>query len=257
MSILSIDSFVVMGGGHDICQDYAKTTDNVIIVCDGCSSSSDSDFGAQVLARSISHKFKDIMVNQEDFRKGISDSIFTAHQLSSVLKLPNESLDATAVVGVVHGDKIHFFMAGDGAFAWKYKGIDANYVMVQYIAGAPEYLSYTLEDARHKKYHEWFGNKRTLQCEGNIDIIDLPDVNDKPIYCLSDDTKNLEWAAVFTDGVSSFQGKNSFDIMKELTNFKNFRGKFMKRRAKRFFTDNKVYHDDDVACAAVSFLSGV
>lgn len=257
MSILSTDSFVVIGGSHDICQDYAMTTDKSIIVCDGCSSSQDSDFGAQMLARSIALYSKSgIKKGYTDYIYDITCSIFLAHKASGIMGLPNNSLDATLVAGIIQENKLHFFFAGDGSVAWKYKGQDANYVTVQYCLGAPEYLSYSLDKARHDMYMEVYGNKRTIKCAGNIEEIDLPDVNKSPIYCINDiDTDDLEWAVVFSDGVESFQGVPSSMVMHGLSSFKNFKGKFMKRRAKRFFSDNKTYHDDDVACAAFSFIN--
>lgn len=250
MNVLSSDCHVVIGASHDICQDYAIAEGNIIIVSDGCSASPNSDFGAQSLARSAMTNLKNCNSDFESIKNAISSSIYTAQAAARILNLPNSCLDATLVIGISSANYgFLFFMIGDGSFAWKSKNESRpHYISVDYKHGAPEYLSYNLEPDRHSKYMSQFGNEKIETHNYNTSLLDL-DVRIS-CACISDD---LEWAAVFSDGVSSFQNTSTFDIITNLTSFKNLKGKFVKRRAKRFLRECNDRHEDDISMSAISF----
>ena len=254
MNILSSDSHVEVGATHDLCEDYAVSSDRAIIVCDGCSSSPNTDFGAQVLARACLRNIKMSANTVESVKIAIECSIHAALAASKVLDIPNTCLDATIVAGVPIGEEFHFFLVGDGVLAWKYKDAEKpQFLIVDYVNNAPEYLSYGLDVHRREKYLAEFGNERIVK--GNNGIVDVLNGQIIATFCpLS--SEGLEWVAVFTDGVSSFQGVETQEVLSHLTAFKNFKGKFLKRRAKRYLNTQGLRHDDDVSCAAMSFSTG-
>jgi hypothetical protein len=74
-------------------------------------------------------------------------------------------------------------------------------------------------------------------------------------------TTNIEWIALMSDGVHSFQDANKKEIdyttiVKTLTDFKTNTGDFVKRRLNRFTKECKKLqwtHYDDVSLAAIYF----
>ncbi len=68
---MSSDSFFTIGKSHDICEDYACNgvfNDEIayVIVCDGCSSSTHTDFGSRILSKSIEKNLMWLLMIKED-----------------------------------------------------------------------------------------------------------------------------------------------------------------------------------------------
>lgn len=254
-SVLSTDSYVSIGTSHSLCEDYAVSSPRAIIVCDGCSSSNNTDFGAQVLARCcLSNIERYPEINIHTARWSIRDSIYSAEGIVKAMNLNVSCLDATLVAAVVCGSEIKFFMAGDGAIAWKKKGEDAKWMVVDFESGAPKYLSYLLEPDRYASYMSTFGDKKIFK--GDLDlIIDREDDYESPVVMefapLQID--DLEWVAVMSDGVESFHSLEANNVLSQMTSYKKLGGPFVQRRVKNFLRGKDSKHSDDVSCAAMCF----
>lgn len=251
MKIIGIDSFVTIGHGHKICQDFALARDNMIIVCDGCSGAPDSELGAQLLARSL---FKNIKENPWDLKGAIHSAIFTAQAAARVVGVDDTCLDATALVGVIQDDGFYYWIQGDGCVAYKYKDHLPVYTCLDYLSGAPEYFSYNLDHHRHNAYLEQLGNVRQWRIK-NInkagEYLDGSGYDQTEMTYLP--TRELEWVAFFSDGVGSFTDLETFEVMEHLTAFKNISGKLVTRRAKKFFKEHPNRHEDDISMACIAF----
>src|SRR3569833_2789396 len=157
---MNADLYVRQGDTHAICEDYAevRTTDRAtsIAVCDGCSSSPRTDFGARLLARGAL---------QEVERAGLDDgeacgaaTIDGVAEGACWLKLPRECLDSTLIVVDATADRSRAVIYGDGAVAVGYVAGSVMVWQVDYESNAPEYLGYRLDAGRRAAYRELVGS---------------------------------------------------------------------------------------------------
>lgn len=230
----SICSHFEKGSTHLICQDYAAHNKSVAVLCDGCSSSENTDVGARVLANLV-------LNNPQITHTAL------AHEAFNIVKLMglNEScLDATVLWFEIAETEIKYHMWGDGLLIAKY----ANYthsLEINYPTNAPYYVSYML-NSRYREYTRAFGLPQAIAVEsGRADRQIYP-------YLSGTLTRNqLQWLCMFSDGINTFpQGRE--EILPQLTDFKSLNGEFVKRRMSKVFKklENKCH--DDLACIGFS-----
>jgi hypothetical protein len=250
---LNIDSTFIMGNSHQVCEDYTINNDTTMVLCDGCSSSPNTDVGARILA----HAFLDWNVDSHNIL-GITKSF----------KLSQECLDATILVSTYENNLLKVKTIGDGVIYIKYKTGEYKIYDLVYPAGAPAYFNYTLNLNRLQQWQELeqkpYVKIYSYEKDGEYFSIeeDLKFIFHKDLNVEND---KIEYIALMSDGIHSFSHKNEngkkdslkfLDVLPELLSFKNFTGKFVKRRLKsftKFCKKNNWEHYDDLSLAVMHF----
>jgi len=266
MSTITHDSYYTIGSTHQYCQDYADSgeREDFVYACisDGCSSSKDSDIGARYLIKSFP-----LVVLSNLFTFGHFAGESLEHKM--VARLANyefdfQNLDAT-LLGLVYdkkSDQLFIYAWGDGQIYLKWKNGATTSFNINYKTNAPYYLSYRL-DNKTEQYEKEFGTEYATIKEA----ISSPEVNFLHVNCknffkvIENASKELDFAAVMSDGIESFMHPLSLTkemIQQDFLNFKSLNGEFVKRRFqgfKKFCVKESVSHYDDLSLAAISFQS--
>lgn len=278
------DSYFCVGASHNVCQDYAAsgTTKNgkaFAIVSDGCSGSPNTDFGSRFLTKSMQWALDFIAVDSRIFTAASALS----QQMASSCNMNDSCLDATLLFAVEHErdgrQGVLAMAAGDGVIVARRRGqslYDTH--LIDFFAGYPAYPSYMGDLPRMQEYI-----KHTEGGLASIRVTNGEDGTTNQIrhsfysvdtdpwftpYEVFFDAEKYDVVMLLTDGASSFQAVESSAtsrrlapvlpdaVLKELTDFKNLKGEFVVRRAKKFLTktcsDNHWAHHDDLSVAAVS-----
>jgi hypothetical protein len=269
-----------MGKDHTVCEDYAlagRPGDNsaFAIVCDGCSSSPDVDFGARVLALTAREILKSEMSssmprNHEELGRHI---IRRADVVQAMFpSLHYKYLDATLLLAWVAGNELTCHMYGDGVFFHKI-GDSTRVVHINYKVpieggerGAPSYLSYFLEETRKQTYVDAGGSKTmfdglfTLE-KGKEPAMTGTTTEMKPFdpVVIKAVVAPGDVIAVCSDGINSFRKANSESVMwqpiaAQYVDFKNLNGVFVQRRLSAMqlqFSKIGTTNRDDISMAAI------
>lgn len=281
---MNTDHHFVIGKTHKVCEDYALSGEvdgiHYAIVCDGCSSSPDTDFGARILARAALRHIKKSNDNKL-FANLVSS---TAETQAKSLGLPGHALDSTLIVVSCIKDYFYINMYGDGAYHVEkfyeketivgavhdgMKAIHTETIVSQYEKSMPYYLSYLLNKQLDDKY--WKINTSrpvTYLSYINMEYYDekIERAQTSPWIYEEHHKDDVRFIAVMSDGVESFEQKLSsetsistksvqaIDVLKELVAFKGFKGEFVKRRmirALKDFNAQGIHHNDDVSLAVI------
>jgi hypothetical protein len=261
------DAFFAMGKTHMVCQDYAragKTKDGLpyAVVCDGCSSSPDTDFGSRLLA----------VAAEAQLQQGILPSPERTVEMLRLnvdwLGLSPTSFDATMVAALQDRDRVRVRMWGDGVIAARRRDGQLELHTVEHTKNAPGYLSYALDGARRTAYIAKFGEEYKVSSCKNIEDPTWSVYCGVPAPCdWSFPLADYMMVAVLSDGVSTFQCLSEtatsrqlqdipvVEVVKELLTFGMTRGAFVQRRCHKFLTKTcppRLWqHADDLAVGAI------
>jgi hypothetical protein len=267
--------YLGQGSTHAMCQDYAAVRVDegwtAVALADGCSSSRDTDFGARLLVRSALRYAG--LIGDECAEAFAALVVEHAARLAGTLKLVPEALDATLIVVKADGDRFRADIFGDGAVAVGYVDGRIELTSVEYPSNAPEYLSYRLDRARLAAYRQTYTSPRivrrsilSLSSAHDADIADCHPA-DRPVT-IEGDVDGVRWIAGMSDGIKSFshsvttagsKGREPIEeaeVVRDLLDFVNLRGRFVERQAKWFLAQCEKRarkHADDVAVAAIAF----
>ena len=114
-NMLNLDMYQETGKNHFICEDYILKSDDYIIICDGCSSSKNTDIGARLLAisaKKVIDYYNETINN--DYVKFGNQTLILAKLACLNLGLNVDCLDATLIVMRIIDDTIKVLMYGDG-----------------------------------------------------------------------------------------------------------------------------------------------
>jgi len=266
MKILT-DSIMMLGKTHNICEDYALDTDSFVVVCDGCSSSKNTDIGARLLA----HYYKK-NANAFDleyiFEQNALDAITNTFETIKKLGIDKTAGDATFLTTCVDDGVFHSFMVGDGHFIFRKRTGEIVDYKVSYKNSMPSYLSYKLDLSRGLLYDEYIAKESPVAkvvctiIKPNGEIVDSGDCVDDSLsfYNTFHNIKDYDMSLISTDGIDSFQNIKTgesvviTDVLKEIMNFKVMTPQFLKRRIKRMvetFNKNNIYNFDDISLGAI------
>jgi len=256
-------------------------------VSDGCSGSQDSDVGARVIVSSA-EQFLLRRLGIEDAHD-MRHIVASAAAIQRLMGMPEEMLDAT-LLGVFVDHRINVFGMGDGTIAFRmHLGGIAIFDIVS-PSGFPLYPSYFLSRSRLMAVQQRMREDpekgwRVDYVHENGDTIEQDErcfwSNDLDLFrqdyfrgypdgvrdlttdgedpgCVDDDDF-IETVAVFSDGVKSFvdQDRQSvpwLDVVREMMEFKGYKGEFVKRRMQGFLRECEKRgwsHDDDLSMGAV------
>lgn len=153
-----LDHYLSKGTNHEICEDYVEISDpkGFGVLCDGCSSTKWSDFGARLMAHTILSNINFYSDNKENKVFLLKDLVRNLPIKESTLK---ESLHTTALtflrssIHVVGDGVIYFEEEEDGKIFY-------HEIIIDYPrTNAPWYSVYDLDPNRAKQYEEEFGIK--------------------------------------------------------------------------------------------------
>jgi len=278
---MNSDSYFCIGSSHKYCEDYAihgDLSDNdktlsYALISDGCSSSLVSkgirnpinvDIGNRLIALEIKNEISSIFKNFNDDVREKWINIFLQNlnntNLYEVLlknKIDDQIFDCTVLLSIVLGDKIYIRILGDGVIAVKNKSGILDILNLEYDNNAPMYYSYLMNKVRLDKFEEV--SKLKITRTSISDSIELKEeyeckTNDIIIKYNTDEISSI---SLFSDGVKTFRDKegkeiNYIEIVKQLTDFKNKNGEFVKKQLNIFNRNNKeLLHSDDFSFSAI------
>jgi len=285
---MKTDSYYQIGLSHEVCEDYAFSGEinehiSYAIIADGCSSAEQVDVGARVLVHSAIEFLREyyfssnsIETDKNIFEHKLRNSVIAKSiMVVKQLGLPIHSLCSTLIVSIMDKTRANVFMYGDGVVSVKYCNGDVIKYKVEYESGAPYYMIYSTNKEDDIMYTSHYGNTKTIKTKWdtskdrdiviNTDTISRYDFEHYQNTCFS--FLNPEVVSVMSDGVNSFRefvdGDNlkltlepvdTIKVADRMTDFKNFNGKFVNRRMKRFNKDcakDGWTHYDDVSIASI------
>lgn len=282
---MNTNAYFEIAAHYQVCEDYAisGTYQDMAyaIVCDGCSSSENSDVGARLMA----HIAKGVIMYLKD-RNLIGSPEFVNHfkelivrkgiEVKNSLGLSTDAFDATLLVHIAFDSKILSIAWGDGYIMYKTKDSKHLVYDISFSTGAPYYLSYEMSTSKKQKYMDEFGEgtitikNMTLSAEGAIEwerSITNPIIAEslyKEAYA-----SMISFATVSSDGLGTYQDNpkgikedgtekrkySAIEIIPQMMAYKTIAGEFVIRRMHRMKTDMakaNIIHFDDISCASIA-----
>ena len=279
-----LDSHYLIGYDHTVCQDYTKhgimkgvTDIPYIIVCDGCSGSVDSDFGARLLARSAElamDHFANTSIAYVDKHDSVYQQIdiqilYHLKQSLVVLGYNIDIVCATLMLSFIMNGKVYVYVRGDGTVAINFKQDSlmkacTTHDMIRYEKSAPYYLAYELSENAQRNYAREYGSlTRTVTSFRDGIQTDMISTDMKtPLFYFIEESE-IEGILLSSDGLESYRPINSSNpspltqylaASKRVVSFKSKVGVFVRRRMNAMELEDKkagIVHGDDVSCAAI------
>lgn len=280
--IWNADAFFAIGKTHMVCEDYAISRapedDNdaltYAIVCDGCSSSQNTDVGARLLAHSAALHMGWLDRIDPAFTDREKMMINEAANAANEIDMDLRCLDAT-LVGAYRsvnkeGDKgVRVTMRGDGVVAAHMRSGGYVFYTIDQEHNAPRYLSYELDQDRLKgyleKFGEWSKSESYVSAESSNGIGASRIQGHPPDWFFPASTYDL--VLVLSDGVQTFQRQIHTgtsivlepipvaQVIEQLVQVRSPTGKFLQRRCHKFLTKfcvvNGWQHADDFSAAGI------
>lgn len=193
------DAHYVIGSTHGVCEDYALAVSvgerAFAVVCDGCSSSANSDVGARLLAAAAAATLR-------EGRFDLPQTLTKAHRALHALELDETALDATLLVAYATDDIIEVRCFGDGIVAARQTDGTLVHLSIGYVNAAPDYPSYQLNALRRRSFDRQLRSPRTL--EGPL--VDAAEVTDHVRLVLP--RSRYHCVAILSDGASAVTESN-------------------------------------------------
>lgn len=285
------DNAFVIGTTHHICQDYSiggvlcKHGDYYTIVCDGCSSSPNSDFGARILSMGTKEELKRLFLSAQLSEFIPKNCVEFAKPIIKQIGLPEESLDATTMVITSSSLGGYALSYGDGIIAVEDMSGNIYVISIEYTDGYPFYLNYLLYPERFNEWEENHDKRKVtisvistaktyemidedMKVLGNHDFGDIHIRNERQrtFVFFNNSGKKIKYVSILSDGIKSFyelintetsKTNSSIDYhlaLSDLLSFKNFSGEFVQRRLNRFAKDcqkKNWFHSDDLSLGVI------
>jgi hypothetical protein len=265
---MNADSFYVIGTTHAVCQDYALSgvTEDMAyaVVCDGCSSAPDTDWGARLLAKSTELSLR---------RTGgvIGESVFKAADLHRHgLELhPNSLLATLGWVALTKANGFGGCLYGDGNIIARHRNTGKLRVMeVEFTSGGPYYLKYGFTPGDPEEYLKKLGWGKYVitTTDETVEVKEAPVENGMFGLAFNFPTSEYDMVAIITDGLSHFSKKvvsatsitkdsvKIGPILQEVMAFKGYAGTFVRRRCHKAFEKFKMdgyLNEDDFGIGVV------
>jgi len=277
----STDHYFHIGSAHyssgKPCEDYALSGCNETVACaiisDGCSTGRHTDVGARVLTLSTLQAIRDHVKASGGALNTAVVSITSRQQQiigTSRLILGLERSDMLATCGYVyvtqHGGYTH--VQGDGVVALKYRNGEILMCRYEWADNTPFYPSYG--DGDLNKFVEAHGGNLDAERLSSTMVVQKQNGSyaqiDSQKYSLRQglegvvfnildkDLDQVEFVAVFSDGVTQIDHVDWKDAVSAFLSFKNTAGDFAKRRMIRGVKDTQQSGKgpvDDISYAVV------
>jgi hypothetical protein len=280
---LQADHYFHIGKAHltsgKPCQDYAISQvfagSAIGIICDGCSSGGQTDIGARLLALTTQTALKNHWLTNGQINPEKTSAEIRLNQkmkLAACCQLlglqPNDLL-ATCIYAYIGEQNGLIHVQGDGVIALKYRNQQISMQRFEWLDNRPYYPAY--ENGRLQDFIASHGNnlqnlrlnaKTWLWANNQYQLLQTEN------YTLSQGLQgiiinldqnlitDLEYIAIFSDGVTQIDNIDWKDAVREFLSFKNTKGEFAKRRMIRgiqeMVRENKGPLDD-IAYAVIRF----
>lgn len=266
-----------LGGGKP-CQDYALSEvykgTALAIVSDGCSSGWKTDIGSRLVCLNAISAVKKLLAGNKELNseQGVREGIITRNiilsEAQNILELDIMDMLATSIFAGVSVEGGIVVVEGDGVVAIKYRNGDIVAHNFEWNQNMPYYPIY--KNGLLQQFIEAQGNdleQRQLQetlCLINSDgtirsqekiLHTLSDgIDGIGIELLKDMLSDIEFVAVFSDGITQIEKMPWAEAVREMLNFKGVKGVFVKRRiASVLRSIGKVGQRpiDDISCAII------
>ena len=262
------DAHFTIGKTHEVCQDYATADDQGqsglssmlahAVVCDGCSSSPDTDWGARFLARAGASALQpfdalNVVRRADSYRKALE---LAPTALDATLLLIRETPQGDAEVTV----------CGDGVVvAQRRDGTGYAHWSLSFNNNAPAYLSYLLDLERLATYQKTGCGFLTVKGD-EYPVKEWDPAVPPPLgihFHKVFPRAKYDLVLVLSDGAESFWKREGTrfvpvplaDVLTQVLDFKTLTHGFIKRRVGRFLTkfctENGWQHNDDFAVAGL------
>lgn len=272
---MNADCTFQIGKNHTVCEDYAIAGKlgnrlSYAIVCDGCSASTNVDFGARVIALAARETLQYKLCLEDELFENVNPNLnpnrfgdLTIRKAQNVLhhfnQLNQHALDATLLVAWVQNNQATVYMYGDGIFIHRMSN-GIHTVHIHLTSGAPDYLSYQLDKDRLAAYNALPDNNKIVEVH-NVSKVSatLPQLKPLEPYAITVSVKEGEIISVISDGLNSFRKSDNnpimwTDLIEEFTGYKTTEGEFVQRRIsafKRKCVKENWYHLDDISIACI------
>jgi hypothetical protein len=266
---ISADSYFKNGTLHPICEDYTLHGTSPFpyaVLCDGCSSADNSEFGARLIAFQACKFLFDWSV---PFYQPIPLDVATniahgAYSIATQNLLDDTCLDATLLMAHARTkDQIDIMAFGDGNIVTQVDD-QITWTNIQYKSNAPYYISYLLDPNRAEAYTKKFNQAKNVTRHYFLKedpfepgIVTKSDHHYlEPVHIPLQRGKHTTAVYLMSDGVESFSFQDTADkisawpIIETMLDFKNYRGEFIKRRMNKTvkkWQKGSVTHFDDLS----------
>lgn len=271
---MNTDVYFTQGSTHRICEDYALASEKQVVISDGCSTGTHTDFGARLLAAAAMQQNRQSLRNEERWSRILA----SADVYRKSVGLPVQSLAATLLIArwIDNANpSIAVDIIGDGSIMARRRE-DGVYDVynVNFPSGAPYYLRYHLSDEDHKLWGEKFGWERKCsswkwapgweQPKKESEIVFGKEETGVIVGVYNFPLEIYDLVAITSDGAESFlttaesgetRRVSMFEIFQEVLAFKNTRGEFVHKRcvkAFRQFRESGWENADDFSLAAIA-----
>jgi len=246
--------FAHLGGGKP-CQDYAISqvykNAAITVVSDGCSTGGDTDVGSRIIALTTMAAMRDhrdlnreTCIMETPFEVAVRQEIVLAGA-QKILNLSTKDMLATCIYAYITPTGGFIHIKGDGAFAVKLRNGRIIMSKFEWMGNMPYYPAY--KNGSLDGFIQAHGNELDVvrlveevwqkDHEGEMVMASLNE------YALSDGIQGisfniseqmlkeeLEFIAIFSDGIAQIDGVDWREAILEFTNFKSVKGEFAKRR---------------------------
>jgi hypothetical protein len=255
------------------CQDYAMAQSfdkaAIVAVSDGCSTGNLTDFGSRILTLSALKILRRKWLQDVSFA-GVDSEIILAQDViiestTSLLSLSIRDLLATMLYACLseNGGELRVF--GDGAIAFKYKDGNIKLYLLDWENNVPYYPAYRLSNLdgfidEHQGLLSLTQQKILIDPDGQVSSMGNSSYSLKQgisgvSYSVDqEELAELEYVALFSDGVAQVDAYSASQVVYELMKFKSLAGKFVTRRFIRHVKEakkNGLGPIDDIACAVI------
>jgi hypothetical protein len=262
--IFFTDHYFQIGHAHYTagkpCQDHALSRSSGSIACaivsDGCSTGGNTDVGSRVLTFGTLQAIRDHAKASNGSLATAKVSILSRQQqligvMRPVLGLDRGDMLATCIYAYFSQSGGMIQVYGDGVIAWKDRNGDIFMHRYEWADNAPFYPSYEGLDlqafinhhggdleAVRLIGHSAFGSKESGYVEvDSTDYTLQQGINGISMEISESLLEQIEFLAVFSDGVTQIDGVDWKDAVGEFLAFKTSAGEFAKRRMIRGIRD--------------------
>lgn len=270
--IFTHDSIFVIGNSHltqgKPCQDYALSgiangPSVFSVLSDGCSNGKRTEVGASLMAIAMKdairddHRFDAIQDKRNNVIEDIQRSI----------NICKYDLLATCLSVVLTEEGGYVLVEGDGIIAIKQRNGGTWLRKFEWEKNAPWYPIYWHDPDMFITAHG--GDTKALCLTRELyyrsechDIAQYPlyeAIHGIPVFIPKERLSDIEYIAIFSDGICQIDGMDWKDVATSLLSFKNTSGDFVKRRMNAFVkglkqSGNK--HQDDLSMSCIRIQHG-
>ncbi len=244
----NLDWYFTIARQHIVCEDYALAGwDPVpyVMVCDGCSSSENTDVGARLLAWSAKKALQECWRDTESSLPAYDEFGYTvvknARASVDLLNINSSCLDATLLLAFYVRECCYVYVYGDGYIISVDLSGKLAYRKVSFEKNMPYYLTYRINEGRRMAYVSV--NKGETEVKTLFEYVGEQEHASRMNYdaplILTFPEDEYQLVTLVSDGGSSLISVEDNkkipvrEVLEQLVAYKTTKGEFVKRRAKR------------------------